>query len=241
MDAKSQWYTEWFDSPYYPLLYRHRNEEEAAKFIDNLVSYLNPAPYTRILDIACGRGRHALHLWQKGFYVTGIDLSSKNISLAKQNRSNHLHFFVHDMRNVFKKNKFDIALNLFTSFGYFEEEKDNCRVIESAAKSLKPNGIFVLDFMNVKKIISSLKKEEKKVIDGIVFHISRSVENGFILKKIKVKENVFEEKVKALTWCDFKKYFSQTGFQIHALFGSYELSNFDEKISDRLIIIAKKT
>ncbi|HEY0031441.1 MAG TPA: class I SAM-dependent methyltransferase, partial [Bacteroidia bacterium] len=210
-DKHPEWFECWFDSPYYHLLYSNRDYSEAELFIDNLVSYLNPEKDSRILDLACGKGRHSIDLNQKGFDVTGVDLAVQSIASARQSENERLHFYEHDMRRLFRTNYFDIALNLFTSFGYFKNERDNSAVINSVYKALKPDGIFVLDFMNSAKVIANLQSQETKIIAGVEFRITRTVDEGFIVKRItfndKEKDHTFEERVKALTLADFKKYF----------------------------------
>src|SRR4051812_2242107 len=109
-----KWFQNWFNSPYYHILYNQRNDEEAEFFIDNLCAYLEPSIDCRLLDIACGRGRHSVYLNKKGYDVTGIDLSHANIKYAQQFENKRLHFYVHDMRYLFYINYFDIAFNLFT-------------------------------------------------------------------------------------------------------------------------------
>ncbi|MBC7524978.1 MAG: methyltransferase domain-containing protein, partial [Flavobacterium sp.] len=113
------WYASWFDSPYYHILYKDRNYREAQIFMDNLTRYLNLPEKAKVLDLACGKGRHSIYLNQLGFEVTGVDLSENSILEAKKNENESLHFNVHDMRNPFHQ-KFDAIFNLFTSFGYFE-------------------------------------------------------------------------------------------------------------------------
>lgn len=251
-----KWYECWFGSPFYHMLYRHRDDKEAQLFLDTLLGFLHPPDDSKICDIGCGRGRHALYLAQKGYCVTGIDLSPENISSAIECLSafphlceKNLTYQTHDMRNVFKENYFDIALNLFTSFGYFTEEQEYLNTLAAVRKGLKNEGLFILDFLNVHKAVAHLKKEELKICENIRFHITRDVSNGFIIKKIRVetygeelpeKCYFFEERVKAFTLPDFKKYFHQTGFEIRDVFGSYRLDAFDEENSDRLIIVSGK-
>ena len=115
------WYSDWFDSPYYHLLYRHRDEQEARLLIDSLLRYLKPQPCAAVLDLACGKGRHALYMNRQGLAVAGIDLSPASIAYARQLENKLLSFFVHDMRQVFRANAFDYVFNLFTSFGYFDD------------------------------------------------------------------------------------------------------------------------
>lgn len=240
----SNWFEDWFNSSYYHILYKHRNCDEAELFIDNLMNFLQPKKETQFLDLACGKGRHAIYLNKKGFSVTGIDLAAESIAEASKFENQNLSFFVHDMRKVFRINYFDYVLNLFTSFGYFENEKDDFATINAICKTLKPNGIFVFDFFNVQKVIANLVDTETKTIDNIEFRITRYIENNFIIKNILVtddgKQFSFQERVKALTINDFEKYFAASKLKIVHLFGNYQLGKYDEYDSDRLILIAKK-
>ena len=239
-----KWYQNWFNSPYYHILYNQRNDEEAEYFMDNLCALLKPEKGTEILDIACGRGRHSVYLNKKGYDVTGIDLSYSNIKFAKQFENDKLHFFEHDMRHLLYINYFDIALNMFTSFGYFEAERDNVNALKAFRKSIKDDGVLVLDYFNSEKILRNLTRQEVKSIDGIDFNISKKVLNGKIIKSIafehKGRDYHFKEEVKAFTLSDFKKLFELSGFTIETIYGDYDLSEFDEIKSNRLIFICKK-
>ncbi len=240
----NKWFEDWFDSPYYHLLYKNRDYSEAESFIDNLVSFLKPEYGSRFLDLGCGKGRHSIYLNKKGFDVTGIDLSENSIAAAKKFENERQNFYVHDMRKLFRTNYFDCVVNLFTSFGYFDNKRDDNATINAVYQSLKPDGYFVIDFFNAQKVINCLVAEETKIIEGVEFHITKKVENNFIVKQIqfndKGKNYDFEERVKALTFSDFEKYFSANRLKIVHLFGNYQLEKFDEVNSDRLIIISKK-
>jgi SAM-dependent methyltransferase len=240
-----KWFQNWFNSPYYHILYKKRDEEEAELFIDNLCGFLKPARDSKMLDIACGRGRHAIYLNKKEYDVTGIDLSFASIKFAKAFENKTLHFFVHDMRHLFYINYFDFAFNLFTSFGYFETELEHINALKSFRKSLKPNGKLIFDYMNSQKIINHLVTKEIKSVDDIEFHITRKVENNKIVKNIdfnhKNKHFVFKEEVKEFKFDDFKRLFKLAGFQIDHIFGNYQLQEFDINNSDRLIFICSKT
>ena len=239
-----KWFHNWFNSPYYHILYKKRDEEEAELFIDNLCSFLKPGIQSRMLDIACGRGRHAIYLNKKEYDVTGIDLSFSSIKFAQQFENKKLHFLVHDMRHLFYINYFDFAFNLFTSFGYFEKENEHINALKSFRKSLKKDGVLVLDYMNSQKIINHLVTRESKEVDGIAFHISRMVENGKIVKTIdfehKSKHFAFKEEVKDFKLADFERLLSAAGLSITQVFGDYNLNAFDINHSDRLIFICKK-
>ena len=239
-----KWFQYWFNSPYYHILYSQRNDEEAEFLIDNLSEYLRPAPNARILDIACGRGRHSVYLNKKGYDVTGIDLSEQSIKYARQFEQRHLHFFVHDMRKLSFINYFDFSFNLFTSFGYFETEKEHVNALKSFRKGLKADGTLVLDYFNSNKIQKNLTKQEVKTVDGIEFHISKFVADGKIIKHInfehRSKVYAFEERVQAFQLADFQRMFENSGLRLEQTFGSYGLEAYDEDKSDRLILVCKK-
>ena len=238
------WFKSWFDSPYYHLLYKNRNDAEAKTFLDNIITHLKPAVNSNMLDQACGKGRHAKYLNNLGFDVTGIDLSQQSIADCKIFEKEYLEFYVHDMRRIFRTNYFDYVFNIFTSIGYFRHDHDQQLAVDSAAMALKKNGKYIIDFMNVVKVLSELKAEETKTVDSITFHIRKKVENGFILKKILFcdcgKDYEFEEIVEAITLKDFERYFEHAGLTIKDIFGNYSLDEFDEQKSDRLIIVAEK-
>jgi SAM-dependent methyltransferase len=243
-DNSKEWFSEWFDSPYYHILYKERDHKEAEHFIDKLISFLRLNKESKIMDLACGKGRHAIYLNSKGFTVTGLDLSSENIKYASGFSNGRLNFFVHDMRKVFSRSEFDLILNLFTSFGYFETEEENLKSIEACSIELKQGGVLVIDFMNTAKTIKRLIKTECKTIDNIEFCINRKLENQFVIKDITFTadgiRHIHQEKVKAISKNDFKKYFNFAGLTLKETFGSYNLDPFDEEKSDRMIFILQK-
>lgn len=242
--TKKNWFENWFDSPYYHILYQNRNDEEAEYFMDNLCAYLKPSLEVSMLDVACGRGRHAVYLNKKGYEVTGIDLSQSSITFAEQFKNKRLHFKVHDIRQVYKTEVFDIVLNLFTSFGYFETEQEHIDALKALWKSLKENGVFVLDYFNAEKIMRHLSPQEVKHIDGIDFYISKHIRDGKIIKHIsfehREKKHVFEEEVKAFTCAELEEMLVKSGFQVLKCFGDYGLQEFNATQSDRLIFICQK-
>src|SRR6476661_4677566 len=133
------WYEQWFNSPYYHKLYFHHDEAEARAIIQRLLQYLQPPPGSRMLDVACGRGRHSKMLAAAGFDVTGTDLSPESIAYAKQAETDLLHFYLHDMRLPFCINYFGYAFNFFTSFGYFATRREHDAAVRSISNSLKPS------------------------------------------------------------------------------------------------------
>jgi SAM-dependent methyltransferase len=236
------WFASWFDSPYYHILYKERNYREAQLFMDNLTHYLNLPEKAKVLDLCCGKGRHAIYLNQLGFDVIGADLSENSITEAQRNSNKTLHFQVHDMREVFE-DKFDAIFNLFTSFGYFENDEDNLTTLKAIKESLTEYGFAVIDFMNVANVLNTLVPEEVKTVDGIDFNIKRYLKDGHIYKEIdfedKEQKYHFTEKVKALTLKDFEQMMEEAGIYLLDIFGDYKLKKFHKTESERLIMIFK--
>ena len=239
---KTTWYASWFDTPFYHILYKDRDNTEAESFMHTLTNYLNIPEGGKILDLACGKGRHAIYLNSIGYDVTGVDLSENSIEFAKQFENETLHFDVHDMCKPYDK-KFDAVFNLFTSFGYFDKEEDNLNTIKAIKEDLNEYGFGVIDFMNTEFIIDNLVPKETKTVDGIEFKLKRYVDNGYILKDIEFTyEGVdysYQERVSAFKLEDFKSLFEQAGVYLLDIFGDYKLHKFDAKESNRLIMIFK--
>lgn len=242
--ATENWYIDWFNSPYYHILYKNRDYKEAEAFIDKLINYLQPADDACFLDVACGTGRHSIYLNKKGYDVIGIDLSHNNIKKASKYNNESLKFIEQDMREPFKNNAFDFVLNLFTSFGYFKNEGDNQRVLDAAYKDLKQGGTLIIDFFNSKCVVNNLKYKEVKTCGGIKFNLHKTIKNHIITKDIvftaEGKKQHFMEKVKAYTLPELKEMLEKSGFSVINTFGSYNFEPFNKDTSDRLIIQAVK-
>ncbi|MCP4125037.1 MAG: class I SAM-dependent methyltransferase [Bacteroidetes bacterium] len=245
MYTRKEWFETWFDSPYYHILYDHRNEEEASNFILNLKDRLHLGKNNSVLDLGCGAGRHAAFLSEFTGQVVGLDLSENSIQQADKNypRKN-LEFYVHDMRLPFRINYFDHIFNFFTSFGYFRSVQDNLKVLRSAHKGLKPGGKLLIDFMNAPLVIKNLVEREEISKQGISFYIRREVVDNKILKHIKFdaegKVYSFTESVQAIDRDTFHALIAKAGFEPLEEFGNYELAPYDVKESPRYILLAQK-
>jgi SAM-dependent methyltransferase len=240
--STTQWYASWFDTPYYHILYKDRDDSEAQGFMDNLSNYLNIPEGGKILDLACGKGRHAVYLNTLGFNVTGVDLSEQSIKHAKQFENETLKFDVHDMSKPYP-DTFDAVFNLFTSFGYFQNENCNLETIKSIKAQLNEFGFGVIDFMNVNYILENLVEDNVKTVEGIDFHQQRSLKEGYIVKDIRFEaageSYEFQERVKAFTLEDFEVLFEKAGVYLLDVFGDYKLRPYHSKTSERLIMIFK--
>jgi SAM-dependent methyltransferase len=238
------WFEEWFDSPYYHLLYENRSEVEAVAFIKKLTEELQIPKNAKILDAACGKGRHSRTLVKLGYDVTGIDLSQNSIQYAKDFETAHLHFAVHDIHEVYLKEGFDYVFNLFSSFGYCEDDNADSRAMKAFAENLKPGGILVLDYINTEWAVKNMKPREIIQRGETQFHIKKRLENGFIKKKIEflagIENQSFEEQLKIINLFRFEKMLKEAGLELGKTYGDYELNEFNSASSPRLIMVAQK-
>jgi SAM-dependent methyltransferase len=242
----NNWFENWFNSPYYHLLYFDRNEAEARAFINRLMEVLSPQPNSRFLDIGCGKGRHSLALSEKGYEVTGIDLAPYMISEAKRLENDHLEFFLHDIRLPFRVNYYHYAVIFFTSFGYFKTRREHDDAIRTIANALLPGGVLLIDYLNVHYVESNLVFRDKKEVNGVEFYLTRWMDEEYFYKKIEIEEEaleeplIFTERVTKFSLGDFTDMLAYQGMQVEEVYGNYQLGHYDLYKSPRMIIRAKK-
>ena len=244
LPRRSEWFATWFDSPHYHRLYAHRDETEAAAFLDRLIHAVDPTPGCAVLDLGCGSGRHARHLAARGFNVTGIDLSPDSLARARTRPGPYVRFVEQDMRRPFGDGAFDFVLNLFTSFGYFDDRGDHATVVRNIARALRPGGTLVLDYLNADHVSTHLVADETIERDGVRYHVSRWSDATAFFKRVIVNdghgghETDHVERVARLTRDDFRQLFAACGLRLDAVYGDYELHRFDPATSPRLILVA---
>lgn len=235
----SEWFGTWFDSDYYHLLYKDRDYTEAEAFVNKIVDYLQPPANALIHDLACGKGRHSIHLNKLGLHVEGSDYSANSIEHAKAFENERLYFFEHDMRLPMQK-KYDYIFNLFTSFGYFNTDQEHLNTLKHVYNGLKDKGTFLFDFMNVDYVLAHLVGYETINKGHIAFDITRELTNGKITKHIKFLDKRipyhYTEEVAALRKDKILQMMTDTGFTVKNTFGNYALEPFDQKTSKRLIL-----
>lgn len=241
------WFANWFNTPYYHILYKDRDFAEAENFIKNLTQELQLPQHSKIIDLACGKGRHSIFLNQLGYDVLGVDLSEESISHNIAFENDTLEFKVHDMRDELfpsiASEKVDAVFNLFTSFGYFDEEEEDRKVFSSVKNVLKDNGIFILDFLNERFVKNTLIKETTINKGGIDFHIIKRIEDQHVIKDIyfedKGEKFHYFEKVKLHTLEEITALAENSGFETIKIWGNYHLDDFDRETSPRCIFHLK--
>ncbi len=239
-----EWFESWFDTPYYHLLYSNRDYTEAENFITKLTEDLQLPPNSRIIDLACGKGRHSVFLNKLGYDVLGLDLSRQSIEFDKQFENQTLLFDVHDMRNPIDADPMDAVFNLFTSFGYFDNENDDKKVFRSVHNVLKPWGYFVLDYLNEEFVRKSMVSESTVTRGDIEFKILKKIEGRHIVKDIRFEADGrpfhFFEKVKLHTLEAINSYAAECGFERIKIWGDYQLNEFNKETSTRCINLFRK-
>ncbi|MCE1164606.1 MAG: class I SAM-dependent methyltransferase [Bacteroidetes bacterium] len=243
---KKNWYEEWFSNKFYLELYSHRNEKEARDLINLIQRNVQIDSGSKVLDVCCGSGRHSLEMARRGYDVTGIDLSRYLISEAKKShrkseeRGLKARFLIRDMKNFSFVHKFDAAINVFSSFGYFEKNSDNIKVFRNISGSLKKDGCFVFDFLNEGYVRKALVPYDEEMHNGIKIIQKRHITDGFVYKDIIIGKSVYSERIRLYRFSAIKGMLKETGFKILCVFGDYLGNKFHSINSKRLIIFSKK-
>lgn len=243
----NEWFKDWFSSELYLSVYKHRDDADAKKIIDLIRAETNLQMGSKVLDAACGAGRHANYMQSLGYDVTGFDLSKTLLRYAvEEAKVSGLakNYLCSDIRNVPLKTKYDLIVNLFTSFGYFETDEENFRFIETAYDLLNEQGFYVLDYLNEKYVKENLVESSEKKINEQKIIEKRMISGERVIKEIiifdKGKEIPYLESVRLYSSEYLEKKFRDIGFKIKNIFGNYDGNSFDKNISPRLIFILQK-
>jgi SAM-dependent methyltransferase len=237
----SEWFEEWFGEEYVAL-YPHRNEAEAERAIALIARTLGPRPVRLVLDLACGSGRHARYLGQK-WWTSGIDLTEVLLRIARRSGT-PARLVRGDIRDLpYRDSAFDLVVNLFTSFGYFETDEEHELVIRDLARVIAPGGTFVLDYLNAERVRDELVPYDEKVIGGRSVEQRREITGGgrFVVKHISIKTEgrEFVERVRLFTRGELEEMLQRAGFSIETSYGDYGDEPLSES-SPRVILFASR-
>ena len=241
---RKDWYKHWFGNEYLTA-YAHRDHNEARALVNLIESQIPLRPQHQILDLCCGQGRHANLLASKGYRVVGLDLSRTLLEVAKfsTDRLRYPAFVQADMRTLPFGSCFNLLLNLFTSFGYFDSDQENMGVIEQFYQVLKPGGWFVFDYFNAGYVVGNLVEHETEEVNGIRMGFERRITDKRVEKMITLKKNgrcaTFFESVKIYQPGEIREMMQGADLCVEKTFGDYDGSPFNVQ-SPRLIIIGKR-
>lgn len=246
-EKEQEWYETWFGREYLEV-YSHRDRHEAIEDIDNIGRLLPLSDSQPILDLACGSGRHSLELARRGFDVTGVDLSAELLEVARTSASREgleIEFVQSDMRRLPFSEKFGCVLNLFTSFGYFETDEENAEIMAAIHGSLKPGGVFLIDYINRDLVLATLVPEDKMEINGKQilqqrrFNRSNNRLEKTIIITSKNEEKTFIESLRLYNRDELISMAESSGLNVITVMGSLAGEEFQPS-SPRTILFGKK-
>ena len=248
------WYKDWFRDANYSFVYEHRDEGEAEQMIDLIERTIGHDPSRRVLDLACGSGRHAMSFAKRGYGdVTGVDLSPALLAEAHKLSMElglDIRFVECDMRQI-PDETFGLIVNLFTSFGYFEKDSENEDVIRNVAMHLarstktEDGGWLVIDFFNSNWVREHFVSHDERILkDGTTIDQTRWIQEGRIEKRLLIRmaheAREYIESVRLFELSDFEKMFRNSGLSLVHVFGTYSGGQFNVENSPRLIMFAKQ-
>lgn len=241
----SDWYRKSFGDDYL-LVYKHRDLQGAYDEVKKMMGWLRLPPDSTVLDLCCGMGRHSMALHDFGYKVTGVDLSEVLLAEARKlNASEQVRFLQGDMREVPLDETFDAVVNLFTSFGYFEDDEENVKVLRQIYRLLKADGKFIIDFLNPDYVKANLVPFSSRTEGGTTIEESRKIEDGFVRKAIAVKERDAEERtyleqVKLYSLESFLDMLVRSGLEAERVYGDYNATPYDRAGSKRMIFVGHR-
>lgn len=251
----ADWMSEWarkFFSEDYVKAYPSDHQTEAQ--VDGVIQLLDLSPPCRLLDLACGYGRHTLSLWGKGFGVFGLDNSANLLDRAARDTisrgsKNPPSFTQGDMRVLpYQSNSFDYVLSLFTSFGYFDTEEEDQLVLGEIARTLKPGGKFLLDVLNKEWLMAHFEKrfwkegENAKLLNEMNFDYKRGRLNT---KRVLIPDDggkwtELYSSIRLYTLAEMIRMMQLVGIVFREVYGDYTGESYSlEKF--RMIVIGEKS
>ena len=232
----TEWFKHWFGEEYHDL-YPHRDDEDARRAVALIRSVVTWANGDRILDLACGPGRHAAELMRWGGRVIGFDLSRAMLRRAREHTrrggggggaggaGGAARLVRGDMRALpFRAGSFELAVNLFTSFGYFLDDDEHRRVVQQVVAALAPGGHFVLDYLNAEHVRRTLKLTEQATGGDVVVTRRIDAANRFVIKEIELRDEGrrFQERVRLYGADELAALLTEAGLRVTARFGDYD-------------------
>lgn len=237
----SEWFEDWFNEDYLKA-YPHRDEREAIEQVEAVIELLHLSGKERILDLACGNGRHALEFARRGYDVVGVDLSETLLALAQESaEAQHLTLSLErrDMRDLHNLGSFDLVLSLFTSFGYFADMADNQKVLDEVASCLRSGSLFFLDYLHPHQVYSQLEPRSTLQIEGETVRVTRRTEGDLAIKELHFPTHTYTERVHLYTKAQLEQMLKNANLLLEAVYDDYHGSPWLEE-GHRQVMLARK-
>jgi SAM-dependent methyltransferase len=235
----SEWFEEWFGEEYLQL-YPHRDAAEAGRAVDLILGRVGFVPGWRVLDVACGAGRHARAFEAAGARCVGLDLSAALLRAARRVPAAPL--VRADMRALpIRPGSMDLTVNLFTSFGYFEHDAEHATALGEMVSTLRPGGWFVIDFLNPPAVRARLVPRESQRLNGTPIEVERSVspDGRYVCKTIRTGSGRrFTERVRLFGAGEIEAMLGATGVTVRERYGDYDASPLSPE-SPRTILLGQ--
>ncbi|MDP2960670.1 MAG: class I SAM-dependent methyltransferase, partial [candidate division Zixibacteria bacterium] len=242
------WYDEFFKEDYLQIYLPFLTEERTKQEIDFIIEILNLPPGSKILDLACGFGRHTIPLAKKGYDMTGLDYTEKFIRMAEekaQKENLQIEFLVGDMRKIPFENHFAGVISYFTSFGFFSDE-ENFEVLKGVSKALKREGKFLLEIMNRDFLVKNFRpKNWQRLEDGTLVLEENSLD--LMTNRLKNYKIIIDKKGERTKWFELRLYTLQelvyllekVGLKVIQTYGKKDKSPYSVD-SPRMIVLSQK-
>lgn len=238
---EADWFEEWFGDDYLKI-YQHRDEQEAEHAVELIAANLPGREINSVLDLGCGAGRHTRVLYER-WWTVGLDLSMALLREARR-ESADAPYVRADMRDLpFADESFDLVVNLFTSFGYFDDDLEHARVLSCVRTAMRRGGTLVIDFLNASQVRSDLVPYDERVENGITIEQRRTItpDGRFVEKTITLRDTGrdYIERVRLLSAADLERMLKGAGFDVLKRFGDYGGRDWSEE-SPRTILFASR-
>ena len=235
----ADWFEHWFGDEYLRL-YPHRDESDAAEAIDLIAAHMQGRAVNSVLDLACGAGRHSRLLCDR-WWTVGLDLSSALLKVARR-ESPDAPYVRADMRELpFATGTFDLAVNLFTSFGYFDDDREHAQVLKCVGRTTKRGGTFVLDFLNPGEVRRNLVERDERVVGGAIVEQFRriSTDRKYVEKTIRVRGKEYLERVRLFSASELEEMLDDAGFDVVERAGDYTGASWSDD-TPRTILFSRR-
>jgi len=246
-----EWFEDWFNHPLYLQVYSHRDSEEANRCVDTILRETgldNTSAQLSVLDIACGAGRHAFAFARKGMQVTANDLSRFLLDTASEQACTEglcIDFNRCDMRTLRLGKQFDLVVQLFSSFGYFETDDEDRMVVRNVTNMLSSNGWYVLDLINPAWLRQHFVPRSEKHVGELSITEERQLSDDKVVKNITIHDTehhelTFSESVRLFSCEEITSLLESEGLVIKRLAGDYHGNEYRPDVSPRMLIFARK-